>query len=80
MEKEDKSDNIMLVVCLLSFGLCIGLCMAPLTAKYHALEEQRNKLSDVVRMSLDNDSTNISQYLETVELTQEQLTEWSYCY
>ena len=80
MEKEDRSGTIMMVLCLLFFGLVIGISLAPFTAKYREVEEQRDKLSDVVRMSLDKDSITTKQYLETVGITQEQLTEWSYCY
>ena len=80
MEKEDKSGTIMMVLCLLFFGLVIGISLAPFTAKYREVEEQRDKLSDVVRMSLDKDSITTKQYLETVGINQEQLTEWSYCY
>lgn len=64
------------------FGTVLGLLLVKHTSEYKQVSTDRNKLSDVVRIALDNDSsqTIVLDAMKTVELDTAQLSQWAYCY
>lgn len=72
-------DKIFHYFTFIVIGFTIGILCSPYTAAYQEVRDQRDKLSDAIRMSMDNDTT-VQSYLDTVGIGEKQLLEWSYCY